>query len=99
MITRQEILQYLKKNKELFKKEYGIKEVGIFGSYARNEQTEHSDIDIIIDMPKGTENIFEKRLSFMTLISKHFSKPVDVCHRRAIKPVFKDLILKDVIYV
>ena len=99
MVTRQDILQYLKMNKELFMKEYSIREIGIFGSYARNEQTENSDIDLIIDMPKGTENIFEKRLALINLISKHFSKPVDVCHQRAIKPIFRDMILKDVIYV
>ena len=50
-------------------------------------------------MTKGTDNIFEKRLKLKEIISKHFSKPVDICHQRAIKQVFKNIILKDVIYV
>ena len=99
MIQQNEILKYLKDNKNLFAEQFNIVQIGIFGSFARNEQTENSDIDIIIDMPKGTENIFEKRLMFKKLLSNHFSKPVDVCHQRAIKPIFREMILKDAIYV
>jgi len=99
MFTRQEILQYLKKNKKLFREKYNIIKIGIFGSYARNEQTEKSDIDIIIEMLPDTENIFEKRIELKELIQKKFSKEVDVCHAKAIKPVFKDLIFNETIYV
>ena len=99
MVNQNEILNYLKKNKELFYNQYNIVRIGIFGSFARNEYTENSDIDIIIEMSKGTDNIFEKRLKLKEIISNHFSKPVDICHQKAIKPVFKNIILKDVIYV
>ena len=99
MIQQKDIVTYLRKNKELFYEQFNIVKLGIFGSYSRNEQTENSDIDIVIDMEVGTENIFEKRLSLKETISKHFSKSVDICHIKAIKPIFKDLILKDIIYV
>ena len=98
MFTRQEILQYLRNNKKLFRKKYSIIKIGIFGSYARNEQTEKSDIDIIIEMLPDTENIFEKRIELKELIQKNFSKEVDICHARAIKPIFKDLIFSETIY-
>jgi len=99
MIEKQDILNYLSNNKELFYKQYSIIKIGIFGSFARNEQTENSDIDIIMEMQRGTDDIFEKRMALKELISKHFSKPVDVCHERAIKPLFREMILKDAIYV
>jgi predicted nucleotidyltransferase len=54
MIQRQEILNYLSSNKELFYNQFSVIKIGIFGSYARNEQSEDSDIDIIIEMPRGT---------------------------------------------
>ena len=98
MLEQKDILAYLKENKTFFYKQFNVEEIGIFGSFARNEQAENSDIDIIIDMAQGTENIFEKRLLLKELLSKHFSKPVDICHKRAIKPIFKDIILNDVIY-
>jgi len=98
-LTINEILEYLSENKDFFHKQFNIIKIGVFGSFARNEQTENSDIDILIDIPKGTNKIFEKRLMFKNMISKHFSKPVDVCHQRAIRPAFIDLIFKEVIYV
>ena len=99
MIQKQDIISYLSTNKVFFYKEFGIKKIGIFGSFARDEQTEKSDIDIIIDMEDKTEDMFYKRMALKELISKHFSVPVDVCHKKAIKPIFKQAILKDVIYV
>jgi len=99
MITQQNILSYLKINKKLFIEQFNINKIGIFGSYARNEQKENSDIDILIEMQPETEDIFEKRLMLKEFLSKHFSKPVDVCHIRAIKPIFREMILKDAIYV
>lgn len=99
MIQKNEILTYLAANKKLFHKQFGIIKIGIFGSFTRDEQTENSDIDILIVMSDNTEDIFEKRLALKELISKHFSHPVDICHEKAIKPIFKPLILKDAIYV
>ena len=99
MLQQKDIIKYLKAHKKQFAKQFDVIKIGIFGSFARNEQTEESDIDIIIEMPKDTENIFEKRLMLKEFLSKHFSKRVDVCHKRAIKPIFREKILKDVIYV
>lgn len=48
MITKQEIIQTIQDNKEAIKS-FGVTEIGLFGSYVRNEQTETSDIDILID--------------------------------------------------
>ncbi|MFO7922213.1 MAG: nucleotidyltransferase domain-containing protein [Bacteroidales bacterium] len=83
----------------MFRNQFSVVKIGVFGSYARDEQTENSDIDIIIDMPPGTKNIFDKRVKLQETISNHFSTPVDVCHERSIRPVFRDLVYKDVIYV
>ena len=99
MIQRQEVLNYLSNNKEMFYKQFNIIKIGIFGSYARNEQTENSDIDIIIEMPRGTENIFEKKQLLKDMLKTQFHREVDICRERAIKPLFKEMILKDTIYV
>ena len=99
MLTQQNILSYLKSNKAYFYEQFNIIKIGIFGSYARNEQTENSDIDILIEMQPETENIFEKRQKLKEFLNQHFSKQVDVCHERAIKPIFREMILKEAIYV
>jgi len=99
MIQRQEILNYLSSNTDLFYKQFSITKIGVFGSYARNEQTENSDIDIIIEMPRGTEDIFEKKQGLREFLKTRFHREIDICRERSIKPLFKEMILKDAIYV
>ncbi|MCX6277922.1 MAG: nucleotidyltransferase domain-containing protein [Bacteroidetes bacterium] len=98
MLTRNEILSYLRDNKTIFRDKFGILKIGIFGSYAREEQTEQSDIDILIEMTSDNENIFAKRLQLKELLMKRFARNVDVCHEQAIKPIFRDLVFKDALY-
>jgi len=99
MIQKQDILQYLTSNKELFFKQFDVIKIGIFGSFARDEQTEKSDIDIIIEMPRGTEDIFEKKQELKAMLKNYFQREIDICRERAIKPIFREMILKDTIYV
>ncbi len=98
MLYRAEILDYLRENKKVFLTVYGVRKIGLFGSYARDEQSDQSDIDILIEMGSDTENIFDKRLRLKDLLMKRFAKNVDICHEQAIKPLFRELILKDAIY-
>jgi len=58
MLTKQEIFKTIQDNKELIKS-FGVTEIGLFGSYVSNEQTENSDIDILVDFPKEKKNIKE----------------------------------------
>ena len=51
-MTQDIIINYLTEHKEQFKKDFGITKIGLFGSYARNEAKNDSDIDILIDMKK-----------------------------------------------
>jgi len=82
----------------MLRDKYGIRRIGIFGSYAREEQSVKSDIDILIEMDSATENIFDKRLQLRELLEEQFAKNVDICHAQAIKPIFKDIIFKEAIY-
>lgn len=45
-------IKRLKENKRYLQKEYNIERLGFFSSFARNEQIEDSDIDILIEVPK-----------------------------------------------
>lgn len=98
MTSQSEILSYLRSNKQKFSEEFGIQKVGLFGSFARNEQTENSDIDILIEMQDGEEDMFGKRLDFREILQHQFSRNVDVCHAKAIRSVFREMIFKEVIY-
>ncbi len=99
MIKQEDILNFLKNNKDLFYKKLNITKIGIFGSFSRNEQSENSDIDIIIEMPVGTEKIFEKKRELKKILKNQFNRDIDICRERSIKPLFREIILKEAIYV
>ncbi len=78
------LVRLLKKN--------GIKKAGIFGSYARGEQTKASDIDILIEPYKGMG------LEFVGLafdLEKELGKKVDLVTYKSLHPLLKKSILKD----
>jgi predicted nucleotidyltransferase len=49
-MTKETILDYLTKHKKELQQKYQIEKIGIFGSYSRDEEKEHSDIDIFVKM-------------------------------------------------
>lgn len=99
MINRSDILQLLRIDKVLFKEKYNVVKIGIFGSYSREEQTENSDIDIIVEFGENTEDLFDKKYDLREYLKTKLNKNIDLCREGAIKPLFKPMILKDAIYV
>lgn len=98
MLTKEKIIDYLENNKDYFLHELNISKIGVFGSFARNEQTSKSDIDILIEMPRGTENISEKKQKLKEILESQFQCNVDICRERSINPLFREIILKDALY-
>ena|ERR1017187_8300852 len=99
MNKREDVLNFLRTNKELLLSKYSLTKIGIFGSYARNEQTEMSDIDIILDFKEDENDFYGKKYDLREYLKSVFEKEVDICTEHAIKPRFRPYILKDVIYV
>lgn len=99
MFSRTDILNYLRENKTYFKTKYDVIKIGIFGSYAREEQTEKSDIDIIVEFEENVENLYDKKFELRECLISKFKTRIDLCREGAIKPIFKSIILKDAIYV
>lgn len=98
MTTQSEVLNFLRNNRLLFKTTFHCEKIGLFGSFARNEQTESSDIDLLVEYESGTPDLYENEMALKQFISNHFNKKVDICTEKWIKPLFKSLVLKDVIY-
>lgn len=95
------ILQYCIKRLSDFKvssgEKFGILRLGIFGSVARNENTEDSDIDIVVEVEKPSLTLMYE---LKTALKHLFGCEVDVVrYRDSLSPLFKSNILNDVIYV
>lgn len=95
--TRQDILSSLKKLKEEVAKEYSVKTIGVFGSVARNEQTGKSDIDLLVEFSKPVGFVTFMRLE--NFLSERLGNPVDLVTSDSLKPVIRQDVLSEVIYV
>ena len=93
----QDIKRVLKSHKEELRSKYGVKEMGIFGSYVKEEQKETSDVDILVE--------FEKPLGLLEFVGlkNHLSDllgvNVDLVMRKALKPTIGKRVLGEVVYV
>lgn len=95
MHTLQTILQVLRQHKPELQRKYPISKLGVFGSYARGEATEKSDIDIAVEItgPMG--------LNFVAMadeIEGLLGIKTDVVPLRAIKPQYLIYVQKDIVY-
>ena len=99
MNTKEEILQFLISNKIFLSEKFHLKKIGLFGSFARGEQKQTSDVDILIELKEDAKNIFDLEWDLRELLKKQFSRNVDICEEKCIKSYFKPYILKDAIYV
>lgn len=97
MLILQDCINKLKDFKAKFGMKYGIEKLGIFGSVARSENTEQSDIDIVVEVRKPSLSLmYELREALKAL----FGCEVDlVRYRESLRPLFKANIQNDVIYV
>ena len=98
MLSSNEIIQFLKENKLYLREHFHCSEIGLFGSFARNEQTNESDIDILVVFEPETANLYDLELELKKYLEKSFNREVDICSKKWIKPVFKPMVLKETIY-
>lgn len=98
MTTQNNILKTLKTNKQELSK-YGVCDLGLFGSYVRNEQSEKSDIDILIDFELNQET-FDNYMAVYDLLESIFNnEKVEVITKNGLSPHIGPKILNEVLYV
>jgi len=98
MKTRDQILDFLSQNKKLFRDKYHIRRIGLFGSYARGEQNNNSDLDLLIEFEENTQDLYELKLQIKDFFKTRLGLEVDICREKYIKPRIKKAILKEAIY-
>ena len=94
-IDKTNILNYLKEHYSEFRNKYHVEQIGLFGSYARDEATENSDIDIFVKMKPS---LFDM-VAIKEQIENDLNRKVDIIREhKNIKPIFLKMIQKDLIY-
>jgi len=97
MKTFDELRQVLLLQKQSLCEKYQITEIGIFGSYARGEETEVSDIDILVDYE--TAPTFIMLVELRDYLSHLFGLKVDVVTKNGLKARIRDRVLAEAIYI
>jgi hypothetical protein len=98
MVDSKQILIYLSSNKDRFKRDYHLIRIGVFGSVARGDQIENSDIDLVVEFEENTPDLYTIKQRLRDEIQSKFNTTVDICREKYIKPVFKKLVLSEVKY-
>ena len=78
-------------------KEEGVLRSAFFGSVARGEANENSDVDILVDLPKGS-SLFDL-IDLQKKLEDAIGKKVDVITYGGVSPLLKDIIQKDEIKI
>ena len=88
-----EVLEKLKELRAVLRKRFGVKELLLFGSFARFEATEKSDIDLIVEFEKEYET-FRNYMALKEFLEKNLQRPVDLIVKSALKSYLKETIEK-----
>lgn len=94
-LTKEKIINVLRKNKVFFKKEFEVDNIILFGSYVRGEATPSSDIDILIESKKKS---FRAYVNIHKFLEDKFNKKVDVIYLDTVNPFIMELIEKELVY-
>ena len=86
-----------KKNEHEIKKRFGVRKIGIFGSFARGEGREVSDIDVLVEFHDNYET-FDNFMDLKFFLEDLFERRIDLVTIDALRPQLKDNILQEVIY-
>jgi len=76
---------------------YGVKSLGVFGSFVREEATEHSDLDILVEF-EGAPT-FRNYMGLKFFLEDLFERRVDLVIQADLKPRIRERILGEVVYV
>jgi predicted nucleotidyltransferase len=96
MQTREEIITKLKQLKPSLMAEFPLHAIALFGSYARNEQSESSDVDVLVDVAPSIGLGF---VDLADMIEDALGIKTDVIPADGLKPRYKPFVERDLIYV
>lgn len=97
MKTREEILKVLKTDLPYLNEKYGVRKIGLFGSYSRGEAREGSDVDLLIEFEKPMG--FFKFVELEDYLSGKLGAKVELVADDALKPMVRPRVMEDIVYV
>ena len=91
-------LTLLREHEPVLKSRFGVERIGVFGSFARGEERPESDIDVLVSFGKDGKT-FDNFMGIKFYLEDLFGRKVDLVTEAALKPLIRDPILAEVVYV
>ncbi len=94
MLGAEQILELVRTNRADLRR-LGVRRLGLFGSAARGEATEASDLDFLVEFERKT---FDAYMDVKELLERLFQRRVDLVVAEAVKPQLRPRILQEIVY-
>ena len=92
------VIKKLEAQAPAIRTQFGVKRIGIFGSFARNEQTRKSDVDVLVDFAPGNATL-HNFVSLCDYLEALFRRKVDLLTEPSISNLLRPYIEQDVIWI
>jgi len=96
-MTKEDVLIFLKEQREFLRNNYGVLNIGLFGSYARDDYNSSSDVDIAVELKK--ENKADNYFGLLHFLEDNLNKKIDLGIESKLRKSIKKYIEKEIIYV
>jgi predicted nucleotidyltransferase len=96
-MTKEEVISFLSEHKDFMRKKYGVLKIGLFGSYARAENNNDSDIDIAVEL--DSKNRVDNYFGLLHFLEDNLHKKIDLGIESNLKEPIKKYIEKEIIHV
>jgi uncharacterized protein len=94
-LIQKKIIYEIQKRRNEIQKKFGVKKLYLFGSYARGEENEISDIDILVEFERRSPKNDFKLLKLGLFLEKYFKKEVDIGEKKDIKKEYLNSIVNN----
>jgi uncharacterized protein len=97
MTQREQILDTLEELKEEIGKHYKVRHMGLFGSFARSEASEASDVDIFVEFEEGADLL--DLVALGDFLEEKLGRKVDLATKNSLRPEIRDRVIREVTMV
>ena len=95
-MTREDVLKILREDKIFLQNNFGVRSIGLFGSYSKNNQDENSDVDFFVDI---NEPLVKNYFGLWSYLEKRLNKKIDLIRKgNHLREKFIRTVEKEIIY-
>lgn len=97
-MTQNEIIDFLTTHKAELRRTFGVQEIVLFGSYARQSARDDSDIDIAVELEEEKKTL-TNFFGLKRFLEQHLGQRIDLGIKSAMKPIVRNAAKDDMLYV